>query len=63
MEISYAYNLIMNKLEAWADTAIGMLPNLIVAILILAIFYLKGTVISPLSNLPLPKFFGAKNCG
>lgn len=39
------YNQIMNKLESWAATAIEMLPNMVVAILVLVIFSLLGSII------------------
>lgn len=39
MEISKAYDLIVGKLETWLNTAISMLPNLVIALLVVIIFY------------------------
>jgi small-conductance mechanosensitive channel len=39
MDISNAYKLIVNKIEEWISTAIAMLPNFIVALLVLVVFY------------------------
>ncbi|MDZ7694652.1 MAG: mechanosensitive ion channel family protein [Balneolaceae bacterium] len=40
-----AYKLITGKLETWLDTAIQMLPNLAVAIVILIVFVLIGKIV------------------
>ncbi len=39
MEISKAYDLVVGKLESWLNTAISMLPNLVIALLVLIVFY------------------------
>ncbi|MDX1636458.1 MAG: mechanosensitive ion channel family protein [Balneolaceae bacterium] len=40
-----AYQLIAGKLETWLDTAIQMLPNLAVAVLVLIIFFTLGKLV------------------
>lgn len=40
-----AYNLLVNKLTNWLDTAIEMLPNFALALLVLIIFYAIGKLI------------------
>lgn len=42
MEITDAYQLVADKLEAWIDTFFQMLPNLVVAVLVLIIAYVAG---------------------
>src|SRR5699024_1111117 len=43
--INQAYNLLVDKLSGWLNTAIKMLPNLVAAILILVVFYGLGWLI------------------
>jgi small-conductance mechanosensitive channel len=50
-DISNGYNLIIEKLENWLDTLIAMLPNLILAVIVLLIF----VVISKLTQRALKK--------
>ena len=45
MEIMSAYDLIMDKLEGWGAAAIEMLPNLVVAMIVLIVFYLIGRLV------------------
>lgn len=45
MEINEAYNLVADKLETWIDTFIQMLPNLVVALIVLIVFYVVGKLI------------------
>jgi small-conductance mechanosensitive channel len=45
MDLSNAYNLILGKLETWISTSIEMLPNILMAILVLVIFYALGKII------------------
>jgi len=45
MEINEAYNLVADKLETWIDTFIQMLPNLVVALIVLIVFYVIGKLI------------------
>jgi small-conductance mechanosensitive channel len=45
MEIEGIYKLIMGKLETWLSTAIEMLPNLAMALLILLVFYVLARII------------------
>lgn len=37
-----SYSLVLEKLEVWMETAVSMLPNFVVAILVLIMFYLLG---------------------
>jgi len=55
MEFSKAYNLIADKLEAWINTLIQMLPNLAVALVVLIIFYVIGKLIEKAVNKLLSK--------
>ncbi len=45
MELANAYNLIVDKLKEWLNTAIEMLPNLIMAILVLTVFFVVGRIL------------------
>lgn len=45
MELDSAYELIMGKVEGWITTAIEMLPNLAIALLVLVVFYVLGKLI------------------
>lgn len=45
MELESAYELIMGKVETWITTAIEMLPNLAIALLVLIVFYVLGKLI------------------
>lgn len=40
-----AYNLVADKLETWIETFIRMLPNLVIALLVLIVFYVLGKII------------------
>lgn len=42
LEIENAYHLITEKLEVWIETAIQMLPNFLIAILVIVIFVIIG---------------------
>lgn len=55
MEITDAYNLVADKLEAWIDTFFQMLPNLVVALLILIIAYVAGKLVRKAVNRLLNK--------
>jgi len=43
--ISKAANLIAGKVEQWIETLIAMLPNLVVAVIVLVLFYLAGRIV------------------
>ena len=43
--IGKAYELLLGKLEGWLETAIEMLPNLVLAILTLIVFYVIGKLV------------------
>ncbi len=45
MEIGNIYELITGKLENWLSTAIEMLPNLVMALLIVILFYVLAKII------------------
>ena len=45
MEVDQAYELVVGKLETWLNTAIEMLPNLVLALLVLIVFYVVGRLI------------------
>lgn len=57
MDISMneAYSQLVEKLQAWLNTAIEMLPNLAVAILVIAIFFVIGKLIRKMVNRLLHK--------
>lgn len=55
ISISEAYSQLVNKLQGWLYSAIEMLPNLVVAILILLVFYALGKVIRKMVNRVLHK--------
>lgn len=45
LDIQEAYNLITNKLEAWLEMLIAMLPNLALALVILIFFYFFARIV------------------
>lgn len=45
MDITNAWNLIADKVESWFTVAIEMLPNLVVALLVIIAFYVLGRLI------------------
>lgn len=45
IDVDKAYDLVAGKLETWLSTAIEMLPNLAVALLVFIVFYLVGRLI------------------
>lgn len=49
-DISKAYGLVTDKLETWLSTAVKMLPNLVVAILVLLAFVFIGKLLKKLFN-------------
>ena len=55
MGIMNAYDLIMSKLKNWIDVAIAMLPNLVVAFLIVIIFYVAAKSVRKLVDKLLGK--------
>lgn len=42
LDVNKAYDLVVGKLETWLSTAIEMLPNLALALLVLVLFYVIG---------------------
>ena len=50
MNLEEGYTLITEKLEAWVNTAIEMLPNLAVALLVLILFYFISSIIKKYSG-------------
>lgn len=55
ISINEAYSQLVEKLQAWLNTAIEMLPNLAVAILVVAIFFVIGKLIRKMVNRLLRK--------
>lgn len=45
LDINRAYQLVSGKLEDWLNTAIEMLPNMVLALLVLIIFYVVGKIL------------------
>ncbi|HBQ59084.1 MAG TPA: mechanosensitive ion channel protein MscS, partial [Balneolaceae bacterium] len=45
MELNNIYDTLVGKLEMWLSTAIEMLPNLAMALLVVVIFYALAKVI------------------
>src|SRR5699024_12254958 len=54
-DVSKAYDLVVGKLEGWLETAIGMLPNLVLAILTLIVFFVVGKLVRKAVNRLLHK--------
>lgn len=54
-EINNAYGIVMGKVEEWITGFIGMLPNLVVALLILIVFYVIGKMTRKAVNKLLSK--------
>lgn len=50
MNISEAYDLIVGKLETWANTSVEMLPNLAAALLVLIAFAIIGKLVRKAVN-------------
>src|SRR5690554_251580 len=45
LDANKAYDLVVGKLETWLSTAIEMLPNLALALLVLVLFYVIGKLL------------------
>src|SRR5699024_12303343 len=54
-DVSKAYDLVVGQLEGWLETAIGMLPNLVLAILTLIVFFVVGKMVRKAVNRLLHK--------
>lgn len=54
-DINNAYGIVMGKVEEWITGFIGMLPNLVVALLILIVFYVIGKMTRKAVNKLLSK--------
>lgn len=52
MEFSFekAFDIISGKIESWLETVTAMLPNVVVAVLVLIIFYLMARVVRGISR-------------
>ncbi len=61
MNINDAYNLVTDKLETWIDELIRMLPNLVMALLVLIAFYVVGKLIRNTVGKLLDKVTDNKN--
>lgn len=55
LDVNKAYDLVVGKLETWLSTAIEMLPNLVLALLILVVFYLLGRLLKNFARKLLEK--------
>jgi small-conductance mechanosensitive channel len=55
MNLEEGYKLVTDKLEAWVNTAIEMLPNLAAAVLVLIIFYFIASIIKKYAGKVLHK--------
>jgi small-conductance mechanosensitive channel len=55
MNLEEGYNLITEKLEAWMNSAIEMLPNLAAAVLVLVAFYFIASIIKKYAGKVLHK--------
>lgn len=55
ISINEAYSQLVEKLQAWLNTAIEMLPNLAVAFLVIAVFFVIGKLIRKMVNRLLHK--------
>jgi|SRR5699024_464498 len=47
-ETKHAYSILSDKLQSWTHEAIGLIPNLVVALIILVLFYAIGWLIRKL---------------
>ena len=56
MDVSNAYNMVVNKLNEWLNTLIVMLPNLAVAILVIIAFYILARIFKKVSHNLLSRF-------
>lgn len=45
LDVNKAYELVLGKLETWLSTAIEMLPNFALALLVLIVFYVLGKLL------------------
>lgn len=50
MDLKGAYSRVLGKLEAWLETFVEMLPNLVVAVLVLVLFWLVSLVLTRISR-------------
>ena len=50
MQPEKAYELLVGKLSAWLDSAIQMLPNFVIALVVLIIFYAIGKIVKKSVN-------------
>lgn len=55
ININEAYSQLVEKLQAWLNTTIEMLPNLVVAVLVVAVFFVVGKLIRKMVNRLLHK--------
>jgi len=55
-DIGDAYNLLIDKLEGWIDVGVSMLPNFVVAVLVLVLFVFIGNLIRKLFRKTIGQF-------
>src|SRR5687767_10075182 len=56
LEINKAFSLLYNKLELWVRQLILMLPNLVIALLVLVITFVAARLIQKTTEKVLPRF-------
>lgn len=55
ISLQEGYNQLVDKLQSWINTAIEMLPNLVIALIVLIIFYVIGRLVRKAVNRLLHK--------
>ena len=61
LKLSYAYELIATKLESWLSTAVKMLPNFVVAVLVVLAFILIAKLIKKGLKKVLPRITDSRS--
>lgn len=55
MELTQAYSKVIAKLEGWLDSFVEMLPNLVVAVLVLVLFWLVSLLLTRMTKQALTR--------
>jgi small conductance mechanosensitive channel len=55
-----AYNLIVDKLDSWLQTAVQLLPNFTVAVLVLIVFWFLAKLVKRLTERIMHRFSNNK---
>jgi small-conductance mechanosensitive channel len=61
IKIKDAYGIVSGKIESWLEAMIEMLPNIVVAIVVLVLFYFAAKAIKTVSGKLLDKAFSNKS--